>query len=84
MVSLGSVRADGIDAIPAGLRIAAYPVVDVSAEPFDGDPGDSGASLLRGVLEARTAGSRASYPPARTACARARWSRNGADDVADA
>ncbi|MCS5736341.1 anti-sigma factor domain-containing protein, partial [Herbiconiux daphne] len=36
--------------IPAGIDLAAYPLVDVSAESDDGDPGHSGDSILRGEL----------------------------------
>ena len=50
MVSLGNARPDGRYELPPGLRLADFPVVDVSTEPYDGDPVHSGASLLRGVL----------------------------------
>lgn len=50
MVSLGTIRADGNYDLPSGLRIADYPIVDVSTEPYDGNPTHSGASLLRGEL----------------------------------
>jgi anti-sigma-K factor RskA len=50
MVSLGTARPDGRYELPPGLRLADFPVVDVSTEPYDGDPVHSGASLLRGVL----------------------------------
>ncbi|CAN5500708.1 hypothetical protein BH23ACT9_BH23ACT9_32650 [soil metagenome] len=50
IVSLGPVREDGRYPIPAEVAIAAVPVVDVSAEPDDGDPGHSGQSVLRGTL----------------------------------
>ncbi len=50
MVSLGTARTDGTYDLPGGLRIADYPIVDVSTEPFDGDPAHSGASLVRGTL----------------------------------
>ncbi len=36
--------------VPAGVDVATYAVVDVSAEPPDGDPTHSGVSLLRGTL----------------------------------
>jgi hypothetical protein len=51
MVSLGTM--DGPNAtlpIPAGVDLADYPVVDVSIEPFDGDPTHSSDSLVRGTL----------------------------------
>ena len=36
--------------IPADLDLSQYPVVDISAEPLDGNPTHSGKSLLRGVI----------------------------------
>ena len=51
VVSLGPVREDGSYVVPAGLDPQDFPVVDVSLEPFDGDPAHSGDSVLRGVLE---------------------------------
>lgn len=51
LVSLGPVRGDGTYTIPAGMDPAAFPIVDVSVEPIDGDPTHSGASVLRGQLE---------------------------------
>ncbi len=50
MVSLGAARPDGRYSIPAGINLADYPVVNVSAEPLDGNPKHSGASLLRGIV----------------------------------
>jgi hypothetical protein len=44
----GSYR--GTFTIPAGIPLAEYPVVDVSAERWDGDPGHSTLSVLRGDL----------------------------------
>jgi len=38
--------------LPDDLDLAAYPVVDISEEPFDGNPGHSGDSIVRGVLRA--------------------------------
>lgn len=52
MVSLGVARADGTYDLPAGLNVEEYPIVDVSTEPYDGDPAHSGDSLVRGVLDA--------------------------------
>ncbi|MFS0702826.1 anti-sigma factor [Cellulomonas sp. 179-A 4D5 NHS] len=53
LVSLGVLEgADGRFSIPAGLDLAEFPVVDVSEEPFDGDPAHSGDSIIRGVLPA--------------------------------
>ena len=50
VVSLGTARPDGTYDFPPGLSLADCPVVDVSTEPFDGNPTHSGDSLLRGVL----------------------------------
>jgi hypothetical protein len=50
LVSLGPLRADGRYEVPAGVTPAEFPIVDVSAEPLDGDPTHSGQSLLRGEL----------------------------------
>lgn len=50
LVSLGPLRADGVYDLPGGVDPEAFPVVDVSAEPVDGDPAHSGDSLLRGQL----------------------------------
>jgi len=50
MVSLGPLRSDGRYPIPAGVDVRAFPVVDVSIEPPDGQPTHSGRSVLRGVL----------------------------------
>lgn len=53
MVSLGLLEgAEGEFAIPDGLDLDAYPVVDVSEEPFDGDATHSGNSIVRGTLGA--------------------------------
>lgn len=50
MISLGPLRRDGRYELPVGLDPAGYPIVDVSIEPFDGDPTHSGNSVLRGQL----------------------------------
>ena len=50
MVSLGIVDRGGDYELPPGLRYTDYPVVDISSEPYDGQPTHSGASLLRGRL----------------------------------
>ena len=50
MVSLGPFRGVGRYLVPSGIDPAAFPVVDVSDEPPDGDPTHSGVSLLRGEL----------------------------------
>jgi hypothetical protein len=36
--------------LPEGVDLSAYPVVDVSLEPLDGNPTHSGKSVLRGTL----------------------------------
>ena len=53
LVSLGVVRGGGevVLPLPAGLDLGEYPLVDVSVEPLDGDPGHSGVSVARGTLE---------------------------------
>lgn len=50
MVSLGPLRSDGRHELPAGLDPAGFPIVDLSIEPFDGNPTHSGKSVLRGQL----------------------------------
>ncbi len=51
MVPIGVLQGSSGDfALPRDLNLRSYPVVDVSAEPFDGDPAHSGTSLLRGTL----------------------------------
>jgi hypothetical protein len=51
LVSLGVLEgSSGRFTLPADLRLGDYPTVDVSAEPFDGDPAHSGDSLVRGDL----------------------------------
>lgn len=50
LISLGPLRADGVYPIPAGVDPSAFPIVDVSIEPIDGDPTHSGNSVLRGQL----------------------------------
>jgi hypothetical protein len=50
LVSLGPVRTDGTYIVPANVDLIELPVLDVSAEPSDGDPGHSGDSLLRGQV----------------------------------
>jgi len=51
LVSLGPLRPDGRYDLPPGLDPEAFPIVDVSREPLDGDPTHSGDSVLRGQLE---------------------------------
>jgi anti-sigma-K factor RskA len=51
MVPVGVVSAgDTVLPLPEGLDLGAYPVVDVSVEPIDGDPTHSGVSVARGQL----------------------------------
>lgn len=51
MVSLGVLGGNsGTFLIPAGLDLREFPLVDVSHEPFDGDPAHSLDSLARGTL----------------------------------
>jgi len=52
LLSLGIVAGPGSYPVPSGIDLNAFPIVDISAEPFDGDPAHSGDSLLRGMLEA--------------------------------
>lgn len=52
LVSLGVLEgSEGRFDLPAGLDLAAFPVVDVSEEHFDGDPAHSGDSVVRGPLD---------------------------------
>ncbi len=53
LVSLGIVRGGSEVALtlPSGVDLGEYPIVDVSVEPLDGDPGHSGVSVARGTLE---------------------------------
>jgi anti-sigma-K factor RskA len=51
LVSLGVVHgATGTFTVPDGLDLSKYDLVDVSSEPFDGDPTHSGDSIMRGQL----------------------------------
>ena len=50
MVSLGPLRADGSYDLPDTMDPSEFPIVDISAEPNDGNPAHSGTSLLRGEL----------------------------------
>jgi hypothetical protein len=52
LVSLGVLEgSEGRFDVPDGLDLAAFPVVDVSEEHFDGDPAHSGDSVVRGPLD---------------------------------
>ncbi|TDE92744.1 anti-sigma factor [Occultella glacieicola] len=51
LVSLGILTGtEGTFDLPVGLDLSEFPVVDVSEEPFDGDPAHSGDSIVRGTL----------------------------------
>ena len=51
LISLGVMNADsGTFAVPAGLELADFPIVDVSDEPLDGNPAHSSVSIVRGTL----------------------------------
>lgn len=52
MIAMGSVRPGTTTLpVPDGLELADWPTVEISVEPVDGDPGHSGVSLVRGVLD---------------------------------
>jgi hypothetical protein len=51
MVSLGVLANDsGSFAIPAGVDLSQYPIVDISDQPYNGDPAHSADSIARGKL----------------------------------
>ncbi|GGI47900.1 hypothetical protein BCL57_002613 [Agromyces flavus] len=51
LVSLGLLEgSSGRFSVPDGIDLSEYPLVDVSAEPVDGDPAHSGDSIVRGEL----------------------------------
>ncbi|ROS23854.1 anti-sigma-K factor rskA [Cellulomonas sp. PhB150] len=53
LVSVGTLDgSSGRFDLPAGLDLDEYSVVDVSQEPFDGNPAHSGDSIVRGALRA--------------------------------
>ena len=54
MIALGTLGAgeSTMLPLPAGVSLADYPVVDISAEPYDGDPAHSTDSVVRGTLPA--------------------------------
>ena len=53
MVSLGILDGSSSEfVIPDGVEVGDFPIVDVSLEPFDGDPTHSGDSIVRGQIEA--------------------------------
>ncbi|WP_308798156.1 anti-sigma factor [Agromyces silvae] len=52
LVSLGLLEGlTGRFAVPAGIDLDEFTLVDVSAEPVDGDPSHSGDSIVRGELQ---------------------------------
>jgi hypothetical protein len=52
LVPVGLLRGgSGRFALPDAVDVAAYPVVDISIEPADGDPAHSGDSVVRGRLQ---------------------------------
>lgn len=52
LVALGALPAGSVGTftVPPGVSLADFPIVDISLEPYDGDPGHSHDSLLRGEL----------------------------------
>ncbi|TFB52299.1 anti-sigma factor domain-containing protein [Cryobacterium tagatosivorans] len=51
LISIGFLDGDtGTFTIPDGVNLSEYPLVDVSAEPDDGNPAHSGDSIVRGEL----------------------------------
>lgn len=53
MLSLGILEgSSGEFVVPSGVDVSSFPIVDVSLEPFDGDPTHSGDSIVRGQIEA--------------------------------
>ena len=52
MVAIGTVNPDGeaVFSLPSGMDPGSFPVVDVSFERFDGDPGHSAVSVARGTF----------------------------------
>ena len=54
MVAIGTLNPGGEArfTLPQGMDVTAFPVVDVSLETFDGDPGHSATSVARGQMPA--------------------------------
>ena len=54
MVALGTLNPgqEAVIDLPAGMSVTDFPLVDVSVEHFDGDPGHSATSVVRGQLPA--------------------------------
>lgn len=52
LISLGVLEgSEGRFTLPRGVDLADFAVVDVSEEPYDGDPAHSGDSIIRGILD---------------------------------
>lgn len=51
MYSLGPISSDGSYSVPSGIDVSEFPIVDISAEPDDGNPAHSGTSVYRGTLD---------------------------------
>ncbi|MFJ6000639.1 anti-sigma factor domain-containing protein [Arthrobacter sp. NPDC092385] len=52
MYSVGLMDGDhGRFTVPAAIDLAQFPIVDVSDEPFDGDPSHSSVSMVRGTIQ---------------------------------
>ncbi|MBI1379422.1 MAG: anti-sigma factor [Frankiales bacterium] len=53
LVGLGTLTGESGDyVVPAGLDLSTYPAVDVSREPFDGNPAHAHDSVVRGTMSA--------------------------------
>lgn len=53
MYSVGLLETEhGSFAVPEDIDLAKYPIVDISDEPFDGDPSHSSVSMVRGTIGA--------------------------------
>ena len=54
MVAIGTLNPgqEGQYALPEGMDVVSFPVVDVSVEHFDGEAGHSATSVVRGQLQA--------------------------------
>ncbi len=54
MVAIGNLNPGetAVYTLPVGMDLASFPVIDVSLEHFDGDPGHSVTSVVRGTLGA--------------------------------
>ncbi|MHA7283210.1 anti-sigma factor domain-containing protein [Arthrobacter sp. TMS2-4] len=53
MYSVGLLETEhGSFAVPEDIDLAKYPIVDISDEPFDGDPTHSSVSMVRGTIGA--------------------------------